>query len=110
MENLLPCPFCGGEAKLEDWSHVWEYGTIIKCVVCGACMSEGLEDGNGWHERAVEKWNRRAQPEPPEAVHGQWIEHVEPHYAFDECSMCHATEVGQSNYCPNCGAKMKEAR
>lgn len=66
MENLLPCPFCGGKAELENWKLACEeIGTIISCAVCDACVSEGVEDGNGWRERAVKKWNRRAQQEQP---------------------------------------------
>ena len=48
-----------------------------------------------------------------EVVHGRWIEHIEigamnNHY---ECSACHwktpfFTIARDSNYCPNCGAKM----
>lgn len=58
-ENLKPCPFCGGTPALEDWKYVYEYGTTIRCTVCHACISEGVEGGNGWHDRAVAKWNRR---------------------------------------------------
>ncbi len=59
MEKIKPCPFCGGVPKVYDWERGYEYGTIIECASCGACISEGVEDGNGWHDRAIEKWNRR---------------------------------------------------
>ena len=43
-----------------------------------------------------------------------WIEH--PHesgenweYSMYECSDCHEWSDNDSNYCPNCGAKMKGA-
>lgn len=58
-EPLRPCPFCGGTPELKDWKFAWEYGTIIKCSSCEACISEGVVGGNGWHSRAIEKWNRR---------------------------------------------------
>lgn len=41
MEKLLPCPFCGGEAKLmtkDVWGHLVEIGD----------------------EYAIESWNRMA--------------------------------------------------
>lgn len=60
-ENLEPCPHCGGRAELEDWLVGYESGTTIECVECGACVSESVVTGNGWHERAIKKWNRRLQ-------------------------------------------------
>ena len=40
--------------------------------------------------------------------HGRWIEHIDHEMltGYDECSVCHFGTIGQSNYCPNCGAKM----
>ena len=45
MEELKPCPFCGGEAE-----PVFEIDgtTTVECIKCGA-----LVDG-------IEAWNRRA--------------------------------------------------
>lgn len=66
-DNLKPCPFCGGEA------HMQERGTeegerMVFCCACASCGAsvEGLE----WVERdglpgfeteaqAIEAWNRR---------------------------------------------------
>lgn len=60
-ETLEPCPHCGGRAELEDWLVGYESGTTIECVACGACVSESVVTGNGWHERAIMKWNRRPE-------------------------------------------------
>jgi Lar family restriction alleviation protein len=61
MSELKPCPFCGGEAKIEeipgtpftDESYAWGVG-------CNECNI-------GWYEEqkseAIAKWNRRTQPE-----------------------------------------------
>ena len=40
-------------------------------------------------------------------VRGKWIDYP---IAEDcvQCSVCGALRIGQSNYCPNCGAKMEE--
>lgn len=50
-------------------------------------------------------------PQPPKK--GHWIEH--PHecganweYSKYECSECHDWEEDDSDYCPNCGADMRE--
>ena len=68
MNDILElCPHCGGKADTEDWQCGYESGTTIRCTECGACVSEGVEGGDGWHERAVAKWNRRAPPEADNA-------------------------------------------
>ena len=50
---------------------------------------------------------------PQEPRKGHWIEH--PHeaganweYSKYECSECHVWEEDDSDYCPNCGADMRE--
>lgn len=57
--NLLPCPFCGGEASIEEE----EIGFRVVCYVCGIGNSEGT-----WtKEYAIETWNRRQAQEAPKA-------------------------------------------
>lgn len=49
-----------------------------------------------------------------EVVHGRWdkkVDMVESYLAdctefFYECSVCKSANIGESPYCPNCGAKM----
>lgn len=43
-----------------------------------------------------------------EVVHGRWIEchDTEMFEAWDECSLCGIGTLGQTPYCPNCGARM----
>ena len=82
MEKLKPCPFCGGEASLEQTA----YGTrdlssvklsfAIRCKKCGASapkangyISINLSSSgelNAWHDDrvpAIAAWNRRANDE-----------------------------------------------
>ena len=50
-----------------------------------------------------------------EVVHARWIEKVdmvESYLAdctevFYECSVCESANIGESPYCPNCGADMR---
>lgn len=67
--ELLPCPFCGGEAKVvmrdvEPQGDSW-YGkkeeTFVLCG-CGACLFDGyFHEGFGTNqtEAAIAAWNRR---------------------------------------------------
>lgn len=53
--NLKPCPFCGGQAVLEElgWPH------HVYCTECGAKVTSCKFEKDGELE-AIEKWNRRA--------------------------------------------------
>ena len=50
LPTLLPCPFCGAEAMMEEAV----IGSIIYCSWCGAKMG-----GYASAEEAAEAWNRR---------------------------------------------------
>ena len=69
MDELLPCPFCGGAPAIvtrdvEPQGDPW-YGakkeTFVLCD-CGCCLFDG-DFHEGFYDaetRAVEAWNRRA--------------------------------------------------
>lgn len=50
--DLKPCPFCGGEAHLSNWSD----GAYVWCE-CGVKTEVYLH--SGCVDKAVEAWNRR---------------------------------------------------
>lgn len=64
MEELKPCPFCGGEATLLEippHKHIivdlpdYSGGAFVECTKCTAAISgETVEE-------AIEIWNRRAK-------------------------------------------------
>ena len=60
MNELKPCPFCGGKALL---SHDYE-GTGASYVRCQKCGLESIRFIRSFEiasdDRAVEYWNRRA--------------------------------------------------
>ena len=102
MKDLLPCPFCGGEAEFEV------YGGTACAVVCQTCQcgtsTVCLDDGT----QAVEAWNRRAE---------RACSNVSGRPGEFECSECGATLYGGDEtgfwidngdlvYCPSCGAKV----
>ena len=55
-DKLLPCPFCGGEAKI-DYKH-----DIIKCDECLVTM-EAFNVYPSWHigNELMGRWNTRAE-------------------------------------------------
>lgn len=60
--KLLPCPFCGGEAKYkkhyrEDIYH--GYLPVMKCESCGAIASLTDSDIGNYEEILTRKWNTR---------------------------------------------------
>ena len=53
--KLKPCPFCGGEAKIEKHE---EYSYIVRCTKCPCDI------GRHWYRRkqdAKKDWNRRTE-------------------------------------------------
>lgn len=56
MENLKPCPLCGGKAinRVVEKTTVSDYYGIV-CVKCN-CRTAGYLDFN----KAIKAWNRRA--------------------------------------------------
>ena len=55
MTELKPCPFCGGEAEIEEIYYTfWHLKTYyVRCTRCG-CRT--MEDNK---EYAIQDWNRR---------------------------------------------------
>lgn len=51
--DLLPCPFCGGEAEFRDGSSTKPY---IRCKSCG-CRTWGSHA----YDKLAAAWNRRAE-------------------------------------------------
>lgn len=59
----------------------------------------------------VEEVLRSIPPAEPKRIRGKWIdtrENTEWYAREYECSECGGTMLGESNFCPNCGAKMEE--
>ena len=52
-EKLKPCPFCGGEAKINKREY------SIECTRCSAYMGYFYTK-----QEAIEAWNRRVTDDP----------------------------------------------
>jgi Lar family restriction alleviation protein len=60
--ELLPCPFCGGRAKLFQSDSRFDHAPTVECQNCGAKVSgQGFEP-----QKAQSNWNRRASSSPPD--------------------------------------------
>ena len=55
-EELMPCPFCGGEAEMRKTAH-WDF--YVRCRKCGAKTAQHNQNEPG----AVMDWNRRVKEE-----------------------------------------------
>lgn len=103
--ELLPCPFCGGEAD----EYEGDYGNGIYCMRCGAMVGEPIHLEYMTTKRvsiaeAIAAWNARAERTCRDAS-------VDSSTQF-YCSLCECTVDipllwGEVNYCPNCGRKVE---
>lgn len=122
MTELLPCPFCGGEADVIDYDD--------ECWVAHQCANGTSVETNSYETEAeaIAAWNSRADYHGYEqAAIEAWESikawnsraertcHIEYPYYGDapvingqpQCSEC-KTEFAVGafpHYCPNCGAR-----
>ena len=138
MSELLPCPFCGGEAVTvhdewtvliegkEDYRHDWYVGCDPRSML--GCMGSlhNMETGFDTEEQAIAAWNTRAGigiedvsilldelglSERTCCIMPTGIIKLETVDCY-ECSECHEAiqvmEGSTVHYCPNCGSKVVE--
>lgn len=58
MDELKPCPFCGGKPRLfvSDGVRV----ICSKCYASTKALTDRMENDSNATERVIEAWNRRA--------------------------------------------------
>ena len=128
MSELLPCPFCGGEANVID--HHNDNGSVS--VGCNNDTCLGFS-GLGWlyktEAEAIAAWNSRADYHGYEQAAIEAWESIKAwnsraertcecvaEYAespidgkkivLHRCSACHELMRPHMRYCPNCGCKV----
>lgn len=58
--NLKPCPFCGGQAVVQEMHYsMLQSENFVKCINCGAESSRYYDDIHS----AIKAWNRRSNNE-----------------------------------------------
>ena len=104
MENdLLPCPFCGGEGELCTYYGGGEHNETVHTVMCDNedCPMNVLTPDYLTEAEAIEAWNTRAERTCRNTSDSNYF----------RCSVCRKkTYRGDETfkYCPNCGAKVVE--
>lgn len=105
MDNLKPCPFCGGEAVLNHGHMITATGQYLANVKCSEC---GIATRVVWStdspeeavKEAIEAWNKRAERT---AKVETYTDDQQETWSVCECG----TEVyPYYTYCPCCGAKL----
>lgn len=119
MTELLPCPFCGGEASLEEYPHHWAV-ECTECEMSAPCEKTAADAVRAWNTR-YERTCRPVVFERPLLETFVCSECGAYADVSDDCGYCSIgigdvtkrREEFDSNspyrtlrYCPNCGAKV----
>lgn len=100
MTELLPCPFCGGEASLEEYPHHWAV-ECTECEMSAPCEKTADDAVRAWNTRHERTCKVAACYSPSDLnVEVEW------YFAFSCGCELYWDEAIPPNYCPNCGAKV----
>lgn len=97
INELLPCPFCGGKAKWKGY-YTGSTSGLVECAECAACTR-----GVNWEE-AKERWNARAERTCTMGAVA-WPGDDALLYICSECGGRTYTEDAPE-YCAWCGARV----
>ena len=82
----------------------------IKEIHCAECDSyHGVRCRACWVDDTLDYIDSEPAADVAEVVHGRWIWNEEGEIDWEQfyrCSNCGDKEYWESNFCPNCGAKM----
>lgn len=116
-DELLPCPFCGGEARIETYAGT---ACAVVCQMChGGTMTMRFDDA----QLAVDAWNRRAERTcrmlPGRTAGTVTARYETPgggfvneEFSYAVCSECgaHVMDCPSVRFCPNCGSRVEVDR
>ena len=88
MGELLPCPFCGGEAKQETYSSCDACGGESNSIVCQDCGNRTICCSP--LDEAIEAWNTRQNgKDRPEGCQHEWVKIDNPSVHNHTGTFCH---------------------
>lgn len=106
IDELLPCPHCGGKPK---WMSLDGKCYYITCETCGARTVIDLDK-----KYLADKWNKRYVPiVKVENIKIEWgdDEYINDRmgdmYYFGNCGNCGETVSHNQKYCHECGARLE---
>ena len=100
--ELLPCPFCGGEAQDAECEGLW----AIACFNfgCNHVQTEWMLT----REEAVVAWNTRAERTCKNDAEPNPLLGFQVMFTCSECGSQEGMPGQAFRYCPVCGAKVVE--
>ena len=107
MNNLLPCPFCGGEAEFECLGTS-RCSSIVACQNCG-CRVEANEvgefNGDHWNRRlGVVKMTKDPLVTFTDAIYDKWVMKPQEEIAYLKEQLklaCQYLAEGKRKFAPN---------
>lgn len=124
MSELLPCPFCGGEAQvmkmdlgsIEEGWQVWGIWCVddLHAEEHGGYQHGHFIDNYATEAEAIEAWNTRKERTCHDTGECRWFCCSECGFGFNDMYANKEREfeidVSFPKYCPNCGAKVIDTK
>ena len=103
--ELLPCPFCGGDAEF----HIYNTICLVECSRCRIGTTYHLIEE---YENVITQWNARVYmkcdvEKGTGNVSGWWV-CKSCGCAFDQIGALAARGKKKPNYCPNCRRRVNQ--
>lgn len=109
MEELKPCPFCGGEADIDKYGWGWN----VRCLDPKCHFHIVPMPAHETEKEAIEAWNTRYESTCTNTYDGREFECSECGVQWHLLSRADVFDewkhVVNPAFCPNCGAKVVES-